>query len=166
MEKIANDLIAQNNQYVIDSTNMGLIEQISDFFDFFVLKNIGKANWDVNLVKEVLRAMPKNTNLDEFCDNNTGLGYAIKMDKFVKFFNQTLENMDNAAINPQAIDFASNEEMRVKSPQTLKREIALGLEKDVNSEDFYTRPTNEEIAKTTIEGSKSQVKGLAKQFTF
>lgn len=125
------------------------------------LKSIGKANWDVNLVKEVLKAMPKNTNLDEFCDNNTGLGYAIKMDKFVKFFNQTLENMDNAAINPQAIDFASNEEMRVKSPDTLAREQKLGLEKDVNSEDFYTRPTNEEIAKTTIEGAKSQVKGLA-----
>ena len=42
MEKIANDLIAQNNQYVIDSTSMGLIEQISDFFDSFVLKNKGR----------------------------------------------------------------------------------------------------------------------------
>ena len=125
------------------------------------LKREGLCNWDVNVIKEVIKAMPKDTNLDEFCNNDPGLGYAIQMNKFVEFFNQTLDDIDNATINPQAIDFESNEEMVIKSPETLEEEQRLGIEQEVNNEAFYTKPTNKEIAKSTIEGAKSQVKGLA-----
>ncbi len=119
------------------------------------LKREGICDWNVDDIKEVLSAMPPNTNLDDFCNNDTGLGYAIQMNKFVKFFNETIDNMQTVSVDAGQIDFAADDNLQIVSgPQ--------GLLKSLQTEsDFYTQKVNTNTAKATINGIKGQIKSMA-----
>lgn len=119
------------------------------------LKSIGKCDWNVNDIKEILRAMPANTNLDDFCNNDTGLGYAIQMNKFVKFFNETIDNMQTLSVDAGQIDFAADDNLQIASGKD-------GLIKSLQTDsDFYTQKVNANTAKATINGIKGQIKSMA-----
>ncbi len=119
------------------------------------LKREGICDWNVDDIKEVLRAMPPNTNLDDFCNNDTGLGYAIQMNKFVKFFNETIDNMQTVSVDAGQIDFAADDNLQIATGPE-------GLLKSLQTEsDFYTQKVNTNTAKATINGIKGQVKSMA-----
>lgn len=119
------------------------------------LKREGICDWNVDDIKEVLRAMPPNTNLDDFCNNDTGLGYAIQMNKFVKFFNETIDNMQTLSVDAGQIDFAADDNLQIASGKD-------GVLKALQTEsDFYSRKVNTNTAKATINGIKGQIKSMA-----
>ncbi len=117
-----------------------LAKQITNWYN-----DKGAKNVELETVKMVLGALPKDTNYEAFI----GKWGDIDMNDFAKVYNETLDKLKSAEINAQDIDFAYDENLQIKDGS-------------VNEEDaFYNQKTNETTIKSTLNGMKAQVKMLA-----